>query len=73
MAKTATHTIQQWGDSLAVREVGPEVQVTTDDFGVTIEPIGPRELTLDQKLALFDRAEHGGETMATGPVGVEVF
>jgi len=84
MAKTATLTIQQWGNSLAVRipaavaraahfEVGQEVQVTTDEVGVTVKPIGPRKLTLDEKLALFDPAKHGGEVMATGRVGVEVF
>ena len=81
MAKTATLTIQQWGNSLAVRipaavarsahfEVGQEVEVTTDEVGVTVKPVGPRKLTLAEKL---DPAIHGGEAMATGHIGAEVF
>ncbi|CAG4904231.1 AbrB/MazE/SpoVT family DNA-binding domain-containing protein [Paraburkholderia gardini] len=84
MAKTATLTIQQWGNSLAVRipaavarsahfEVGQEVEVTTEEVGVTVKPVGPRKLTLAEKLAQFDPAKHGGEAMATGRVGAEVF
>ncbi|WP_153100294.1 AbrB/MazE/SpoVT family DNA-binding domain-containing protein [Paraburkholderia hayleyella] len=83
MAKTATLTIQQWGNSLAVRipaavarsahfEVGLEVEVTTDEAGVTVRPVGPRKLTLAEKLARFDLAKHGGEAMAASPVGAEV-
>ena len=82
--KTATLKIQQWGNSLAVRipaavarsahfEVGQEVEVTTDEVGVTVRPVGPRKLTLTEKLAKFDPAEHGGEAMATGRVGAELF
>ncbi|AKK24960.1 MULTISPECIES: AbrB/MazE/SpoVT family DNA-binding domain-containing protein [Pandoraea] len=84
MAKTATLTIQQWGNSLAVRipaavarsahfEVGLEVEVTTDEVGVTVKPVGPRKLTLAEKLAKFDLSKHGGEAMAASPVGVEAF
>jgi antitoxin MazE len=84
MAKTARLTIQQWGNSLAVRipapvarsahfEVGQEVEVTTQEVGVTVKPVGPRKLTLEEKLAQFDPAKHGGEAMATGRVGAEVF
>jgi len=72
------------GNSFAVRipatvaraahfEVGQEVQVTADEAGVTVRSIGPRKLTLNEKLALFEPAKHGGEVMATGRVGVEVF
>ncbi|NPT62270.1 AbrB/MazE/SpoVT family DNA-binding domain-containing protein [Paraburkholderia elongata] len=84
MAKTATLRIQQWGNSLAVRipaavarsahfEVGQEVEVTTDEIGVTVKPVGPRKLTLAEKLAKFDPATHGGEAMATDRIGAEVF
>lgn len=83
MAKTATLKIQRRGNSLAVRfpaavarsahfEVGQEVEVTTQEVGVTVKPIGPRKLTLAEKLALFDPEKHGGEAMATGLVGAEV-
>lgn len=84
MAKTATLTIQQWGNSLAVRipaavarsahlEVGLEVEVTTAEVGVTVKPVGPRKLTLAEKLAKFDLSKHGGEAMAASPVGAEAF
>jgi antitoxin MazE len=82
VAKTATLTIQQWGNSLAVRipaavarsahfEAGMEVEVATDEIGVTVKPVGPRKLTLAEKLAKFDPTTHGGETMATGRIGAE--
>lgn len=82
MAKTATLRIQQWGNSLAVRipaavarsahfEAGQEVEVSTAEIGVTVKPVGPRKLTLADKLAQFDPARHGGEAMATTPVGAE--
>jgi antitoxin MazE len=84
MAKTATLTIQQWGNSLAVRipaavarsahfEAGQEVEVTSDEVGVTVKPVGPRKLTLAEKLANFDPVRHGGEAMTTGRIGAEVF
>lgn len=83
MAKSATLTIQRWGNSLAVRipaavarsahfEVDQEVEVAADEVGVTVRPVGPRRLTLEEKLALFDPARHGGEAMATGRIGAEV-
>jgi len=84
MAKTATLTIQKWGNSLAVRipaavarcahfEVDQEVEVSADEIGVTVRPVGPRKLTLEEKLAKFDPTKHGGEAMATGRIGTEVF
>lgn len=84
MAKTATLTIQKWGNSLAVRipaavaraahfEVDQEVEVSADEIGVTVRPVGPRKLTLEEKLAKFDPAKHGGEAMATDRIGAEVF
>lgn len=84
MGKIAKLTIQQWGNSLAVRipsavarsarfAVGQPVEVTVQDIGVVVKPVGEPKLTLAQKLALFDSAKHGGEAMAAGRVGAEVF
>jgi antitoxin MazE len=83
MAKTATLTVQQWGNSLAVRipaavaksarfKVGQPVEVSAQDSHVLVKPVGDPKLTLAQKLAAFDPALHGGEAMATGPIGNEV-
>lgn len=82
MSKSATLTIQKWGNSLAVRipasvaraahfAEGQEVEVSVDDGSVTVRPVGSRRLTLAEKLALFDPTKHGGETMAASPVGKE--
>lgn len=82
MSKSATLTIQKWGNSLAVRipanvaraahfSEGQTVEVVVDDVGVTVKPLGQRSLTLAEKLALFDPAKHGGEAMRVTPVGVE--
>ena len=84
MSKVAKLTIQQWGNSLAVRipaavarsarfSVGQPVEMTVQDSGVVVKPVGEPKLTLSQKLALFDLDKHGGEVMATGRVGAEVF
>ena len=84
MSKTATLTLQQWGNSLAVRipaaiarsarfKVGQPVEVSAQDSNVLVKAICAPRLTLAQKLAAFDPALHGGETMTTGRVGKEVF
>jgi len=87
MAKTATLTIQKRGNSLAVRipaavaraahfEVDQEVEVSADEIGVTVRPVrpvGPRKLTLEEKLAKFDPVKHGGEAMTTDRIGAKVF
>lgn len=83
MAKSATLTVQQWGNSLAVRipaavarsarfKVGQPVEVSSQDSNVLVRPLGEPNLSLAQKLALFDPALHGGEAMGTRPVGNEV-
>jgi antitoxin MazE len=41
--------------------------------GVFLRTAGKPKLTLAQKLKAFDPAVHGGEVMATGRVGPEVF
>lgn len=82
MAKTATLTLQRWGNSLAVRipssvarsagfQVGQPVEVSAQDSAVLVSAAGERRLTLAQKLALFDPERHGGEAMATVRAGKE--
>ena len=82
MAKTAILTLQQWGNSLAVRipsavakavgfKVGQPVEVSAQDSAVLVIAIGQPRLTLAQKLALFDPKRHRGEEMATTLVGSE--
>jgi antitoxin MazE len=84
MSKTATLTVQQWGNSLAVRipakvarsarfRVGQPVEVSAQDASVLVRAIGEPKLSLAQKLAAFDPDRHGGEVMATERVGREEF
>ena len=84
MSKTAILTVQQWGNSLAVRipakvarsarfKVGQPVEVSARDFSVLIRAIGKPRLSLAQKLAAFDPDRHGGELLATVRVGREAF
>jgi antitoxin MazE len=83
MTKTAALTVQQWGNSLAVRipaavarsarfVVGQPVELSVSEEGVLVRPAGQPKLTLAQRLAAFDPAVHGGEAMAVRPVGREV-
>jgi antitoxin MazE len=82
MSKRAILTVQRWGNSLAVRipaavaksarfKVGQPVEVSAQDSHVLVKPVGDPKLTLAQKLAVFDPARHGGEAMATKPIGNE--
>lgn len=84
MSKTATLTVQQWGNSLAVRipaalarkvhfVVGQPVEISTDDFGVIVHRKGSPKRSLEQRLAAFDPAIHGAEVISSGRVGAEVF
>jgi len=83
MAKTATLTVQQWGNSLAVRipaavarsarlRVGQPVEVSAQDSNILVKALGEPKLTLAQKLAAFDPDLHSGEAMGARPVGNEV-
>jgi antitoxin MazE len=83
MGKTATLTVQQWGNSLAVRipaaiarkvqfVAGQPVELSVDELGVVVHRKGVPKLTLEQRLAAFDPARHGGEAMSSGPVGAEI-
>jgi antitoxin MazE len=82
MAKSAILTVQQWGNSLAVRipaavarsarfRVGQPVEVSAQDSNVLVKAIGDPRLTLAQRLAAFDPALHGGGAMAYCPIGRE--
>ena len=82
MTKTATLTVQRWGNSLAVRipaavarsarfVVGQPVQLSVGASGVLVSTVGLPKLSLAQKLAAFDPRRHGGEAMATTRVGIE--
>jgi antitoxin MazE len=83
MAKSATLTVQQWGNSLAVRipaavarsarfRVGQPVEVSAQESNILVKALGEPKLTLAQKLSQFDPALHSGEAMTTGPIGKEV-
>ena len=77
-------TVQEWGNGLGVRITAPvaraarlargtPITVEVVDGGVFLRPAGKPRLTLAQKLKAFDPHVHGGEVMATGRVGAEVF
>ena len=81
---TADQTIQEWGNGLGVRITAPvakaarfarglPIKVEVVEGGVFIRAVGRPQLTLAQKLKAFDPALHGGEVMATGRIGAEVF
>lgn len=81
---TADQTIQAWGNGLGVRITAPiakaarfarglPIKVEVVEGGVFLRAAGKPQLTLAQKLKAFDPAVHGGEVMATGRVGAEVF
>jgi antitoxin MazE len=81
---TAEQTIQEWGNGLAVRITAPvakaahfalglPIRVEVVEEGVLLRAVGEPRLTLAQKLKVFDPAVHGGEAMASGRVGAEVF
>lgn len=74
--------IKQWGNNLGVRlpaavaraahlRVNQRVRVAVEKGRVVITPVAPRELTLEQMLASYDPARHGGEVMAVVPLGAE--
>lgn len=83
MAKSSELKIQKWGNSLAVRipssiarragfHVGQPIRLSIQDSSVVVSSTGEPELSLAQKLALFDPQHHGGEAMVSGRTGREV-
>ena len=84
MQRTSTLSLQQWGNSLAVRipaavarsahfNLGQPVELSVENNNVVIKPIGTPKLSLAQKLALFDSEKHTGEVMLAAPIGKEAF
>ena len=74
--------IKQWGNNLGVRlpaavaraahlRVNQRVRVAVENDRVVITPVAPTALTLEQMLASYDPARHGGEVMAVMPLGAE--
>lgn len=68
--------IKQWGNNLGVRlpaavareahlRVDQRVRVSVQGGQVVITPVTGVHLTLEQRLACFDPARHGGEAMVT--------
>jgi antitoxin MazE len=68
--------IKQWGNNLGVRlpaavaraarlHVDQRVSVAVNGDQVVITPLAASRLTLEQRLAAYDRQRHGGEQMAT--------
>lgn len=80
----AEQTVLEWGNGLVVRitapvakaahfALGSPIRVEVVEGGILLCPMGEPKLTLTQKLKAFDPALHGGEAMASGLVGAEVF
>lgn len=80
----ATLDIKRWGNSLGVRlpasvaraarlTADQRVRITVEEGRVIITPDGDKPPTLADRLALFDPAVHGGEAMATAPLGREAW
>jgi antitoxin MazE len=66
---TALVTVQQWGNSLAIRvpvsiaralklRLGLPVELTVADDSIVIKVAGEPKLTLHQKLSSFEPAKH---------------
>ena len=77
-------TVQGWGNGLGVRITAPvakaarlargtPITVEVVEGGIFVRLAGKPKLTLAQKLKAFDPERHGGEVMASGRVGKEVF
>ena len=74
--------IKQWGNNLGVRlpaavaraarlHVDQRVRISVEDGTIVIRPVGEGAPTLEQRLARFDPARHGGEVMENQAVGAE--
>ena len=74
--------IKRWGNNLGVRlpaavaraanlHVDQQVKVEVENGRVVIIPVAVAEPTLEQRLAAFDPALHGGESMVTEALGAE--
>lgn len=74
--------IKQWGNSLGIRLpaavareahlcIDQRVRISVEGRQVIITPLIDVPLTLEQRLARFDPARHGGEVMAGEAIGAE--
>ena len=74
--------LKQWGNNLGVRlpaavakaanlRVDQRVRVSVEGHQVVITPVMDAPLSLEQRLALFDLARHGGEVMGAPLAGAE--
>lgn len=74
--------IKQWGNNLGVRlpaavaraahlHVDQRVRISVEDGTIVIRPVGEVTQTLEQRLAMFDPARHGGEVMQSQALGAE--
>lgn len=76
--------IKLWGNNLGVRipaavaraaklRANQRVKLTVEEGRVIITPQDDKPLSLQDRLALFDPAVHGGEAMAAVPIGNEAW
>jgi len=76
--------LKQWGNNLGVRlpaavaraarlSVDQRVRISVEDRAIIIRPVEEEEPTLDERVALFDPARHGGEVMRSQAVGAELW
>jgi len=74
--------IKQWGNNLGVRlpvavareahlHVDQRVRISVVAGQVVITPVTNTPLTLEERLQRFDPVRHGGEVMASQPIGAE--
>jgi antitoxin MazE len=74
--------VKRWGNNLGVRlpaavakaarlSVDQRVRVTVEGTRVIITPLAGAGMSLEQRLAQFDPQRHGGEAMASAPIGAE--
>lgn len=74
--------IKRWGNNLGVRlpqavagaahlHADQTVRITVEGDRVIIEPVKNAPLSLEERLALYDPARHGGEVMVCPSVGAE--
>jgi antitoxin MazE len=74
--------IKRWGNNLGVRlpaavaraahlHADQRVRVSVEEGLIVIRPETEAVLSLEQRLAQFDPERHGGEAMATRPIGAE--
>jgi antitoxin MazE len=74
--------IKQWGNNLGVRlpaavaraahlHADQRVRISVENDRVVITPVTDAPLSLEQRLACFDPARHGGELMVSQTIGAE--